>query len=58
MSTRKLALVAPAVALLTGCGRTADDLFSNLNGTGSQESTERGPRSSGWRRRIASRWRC
>ncbi|MEW2449382.1 hypothetical protein AB0896_17755 [Streptomyces parvulus] len=40
VSTRKPALVALAVALLTGCGQTADDLFSNLNGTGSQESTE------------------
>ncbi|MFG3160688.1 hypothetical protein ACGFY8_12505 [Streptomyces sp. NPDC048232] len=40
MSTRNPALVALAVALLTGCGQTKDDLFSNLNGTGSQASTE------------------
>ncbi|MGW3866901.1 hypothetical protein ACWEDZ_36355 [Streptomyces sp. NPDC005047] len=40
VSTRNPALVALAAALLTGCGQTADDLFSNLNGTGSQTSTE------------------
>ncbi|WP_130437090.1 hypothetical protein [Streptomyces sp. BK239] len=43
MSIRKpAALAVTALVLLTGCGKSADDLFSNLNGTQSSSPPDAG----------------
>ncbi|MFJ9741408.1 hypothetical protein [Streptomyces sp. NPDC101166] len=43
MPLRKPAASAAAVLLLAGCGKSADDLFSNLNVTQSSSSPDAGP---------------